>query len=338
MPMSPDLPPLTWNAFFDSWHLAVGWLVFCVVAGTGYLVGLSRARRRDRRPVHPMRVVSFFAGLALLAWCVSSAIDVYAMSLFWVHMIEHLTLITIVPALLVLGSPLTVLRASGGERWQARFDRVVQHGPVAVLTHPLVGLLAYSSVIVYTHLMPFMDRMTAHPWLMPAEQVAYLVSGWMLLVGTIGDEPIRWQTPYLMRLVILIAAMIPDTLVGVVLLQAMTVPFPDYMMMRPSWALPPLDDIDTAGSLMWAGGDGLMMLLAVGVIVALLAGHGRDRFLGSWLESVRTQTFYEHVGSGDSVADRPEGATIDDDDAALDAYNQMLRRLNRQHDGEDLPG
>lgn len=336
MDMTPGLPPLTWDAFFHTRQLNLGWLLFCVAAATGYLVALGRARRRGGMPVHPVRVVSFLLGLLLLAWCLSSAIDGYAMALFWVHMVEHLSLITVVPALLVLGSPLTVLRAAGGERWQAGFDRVVQHGPVALLTHPLVGLLVYSSVIFYTHLTPFMDRMMVHPWLMPAEQVAYVVSGWMLLVGTIGDEPIRWHTPYLFRIVILVAAMIPDTLVGLALMQATTVPFPEYMMMRPSWAAAPLDDLDTAGSLMWVGGDGLMMVLAVGVVVALLSGHGRDQFLGTWLESVRTQNFDEQVGrSGGDAGARSTGRTIDDDDAALDAYNAMLRRLDRSDQGPD---
>ncbi len=325
MHMMPDLPPFGWHAFWHTWHLNLGWLLFCVLAGVGYLVALRRARGRAGMPVHPARVACFYGALLVLAWCTASAIDGYAMALFWVHMVEHLTLIMVVPALLVLGSPLTVVRAAGDERWQARFDRVVQHGPVAVLTHPLVGLLVYSSVIFYTHMTSFMDQMMVHPWLMPAEQVAYVVAGWMLLVGTIGDEPIRWHTPYLFRIIILIAAMIPDTLVGLVLMQATTVPFPDYMMMRPAWTMAPLDDIDVAGSLMWVGGDGLMMVLAVGIVVALLLGHGRDQFLGSWLDSARTQAFYEHVGT---EAERSTSATIDDDDAALEAYNRMLRRLD----------
>ena len=331
----PGLPPLTWYAFFHTWQLNLGWVVFCVAAAAGYLLALSRARQRGGMPVHPVRVACFLVGIGLLVWTMNSAIDGYAMALFWMHMVEHLTLITVVPAFLVLGSPLTVLRASGGEGWQARFDRVVQHGPVAWLTHPLVGLLAYSSVIFVAHLTSFMDEMVVRPWLMPAEQVAYVVSGWMLLVGTIGDEPIRWQTPYLFRLVILVAAMIPDTLVGIVLLQADTAPFPDYLAMRPPWTLLGLDDTRVAGSLMWAGGDGLMMVLAFGIVIALLGGHGQDRFLGSWLESARAQTFYEHVGSTGADDDRPGGASIDEDDAALEAYNQMLRRLDGSGPGQE---
>jgi putative copper resistance protein D len=328
-----DLPPYTWHAFFDSWHLNVGWLVLCVVAAAVYLGALHRAHLRGVRPVHRVRVVSFLGGLVVLGWCLSSSIDVYAMSLFWVHMIEHLTLISVVPALVVLGHPLTVLRAAGGEEWQHRFDRVVKHGPMAVLTHPMVGLMVYGVVIFYTHLTPFMDQMTAHPWLTSLEQALYLVSGWMVLVGTIGEEPIRWQTSYLMRLIVLVMAMIPDTLVGIVLLQTPANPFPSYMAMRPTWATPAVHDIEIGGSLMWAGGDFLMMSMALGIVISFISGRTSDRLIGPWLESVRTNTFNEHISrAGVAVnTERAPGGTIDDD-AAMDAYNEMLRRLSNRGD------
>jgi len=327
MTMDHDVPPLTWYTFFHTWHVDTGWVVACAVLGVGYLVALRRAVRRDGLPVHPVRVGCFFAGLLLLALCLCSAVDGYAMSLFWMHMVEHLTLITVVPALLVLGHPLTVLRASGDERWQQRYDRVVLRGPVSYLMHPAVGLVTYAAVIFYTHLTPFMDAMVEHPWLMGAEQVAYVVSGWMLLVGVIGEEPIRWQTPYLMRLVYLVMAMIPDTLVGIVLLQTWKAPFPMYMEMRPAWTTSVHRDLDIGGSLMWALGDGLMMLLSVGIVVSLVSGGTRDRLLGPWLESARSNAFAEHVARSGATVPTQRGATIDDDDAALEAYNEMLRRM-----------
>jgi putative copper resistance protein D len=333
MPPGGDNVPWGWHALLHTWQPNPGWLLFCALAGLWYAFALHRAIRLGGMPVEPVRVVSFFGGLAVLAGCLCSAVDVYAMALFWVHMIEHLTLITVVPALIVLGHPLTVLRASGGERWQRGVDRVVQRWPGAAMTHPAVGLVSYSVVIFYTHLTPFMDQMQHHPWLMPVEQAVYLVAGWMLLVGTIGEEPIRWQTPYLVRLVLLLLAMVPDTLVGIVLLQTPTVPFPLYMRMRPSWAPPGLHDLDIGASLMWALGDGLMMLLAVGIVVSLTIGNTRERLLGPWLESVRTNTFIENVGRNDTV--RWSGgldARIDDDDAALAAYNDMLRRMSGPRD------
>ena len=103
-------------------------------------------------PVGPVRIACFVLGVVSLCVCLSSAVDAYAMSLFWMHMIEHLTLIMLVPALLVLGHPLTVLRASGGERWQAGFDRFMYSLPVAIVTHPFVGMAVYADQSVFVQI------------------------------------------------------------------------------------------------------------------------------------------------------------------------------------------
>jgi len=184
-------------------------------------------------------------------------------------------------------------------------------------------------VVFYTHLTPFMDRMADNPHLMVAEQLAYICAGWLMLLPLIGEEPIRWQTPYLLRLALLIVAMIPDTFVGIILLQTQKDPFPMYMGMRPPWATSALHDLDIGGSLMWSLGDGLMMLLCVGIVVSLISGQTSDRILGPWLESVRTNTFNEHIERTGGHVDGERGATIDDDDA-LAAYNDMLQRLGRR--------
>jgi putative copper resistance protein D len=320
-------PPLTWHTFWTTWQPHPGWLVVCGLAAGAYVVGAILCGRRGDR-VHPIRVACFLGGSLLLAVCLCSAVDGYAMSLFWMHMIEHLTLITVVPALLVLGHPFTVLRNAGGRSWRAGFDTAVHRPPLAQLTHPLVGLVAYGLVVFYTHLTPFMDKMAMSSSMMTLEQVLYLGSGFWLLLGAIGDEPLRWRTPYLLRLVLLVMAMVPDTLVGIVLLQTEKDPFPTYMSMRPSWAPGALHDLDIGGSLMWAAGDGLMMCLALGVMLTLLTRR-RDMFLGSWLESARTATLVGHVErTGGSVGvDDLQDRTIDDDDATLDAYNDMLKRL-----------
>jgi putative membrane protein len=133
------LPPLDWGTFLGTWQLQPGWTLVCAVLLVAYLWGVRRGVRHGGT-VSPVRVVFFVLGLALLLTCLSSAIDAYAMSLFWMHMVEHLTLITVVPAFLVLGHPLTVLRNAGGETWRARADHLLQTSPVSWLAHPLLGL------------------------------------------------------------------------------------------------------------------------------------------------------------------------------------------------------
>ncbi len=327
--MTSMLPPLDWSTFLTHWHLRPVWLVFAVVVLAGYVGALAVARRHGVRAVHPARVVSFVAGVALLLFTVSSAIDVYAMAVFWDHMVEHLLLIMVVPALLVLGHPLTVVRAAASTRGrEGAFDAFVRSWPVSVLTHPVVGFVLYSVVLIATHLTSFMDAMATHGWLMDAEQWIYLVSGYLFLLPLIGSEPIRWQVPYLGKLAMILLGMTPDTVVGIVLMQTTYNMFPVMEAGHPAWAPAPLMDLQIAGALMWAGGDGLMMLLGVGITLAMITHAGSASVIGERLEGVRRRTLAEHVALGGGTMVIADDTDVDEDDVALEAYNQMLARMS----------
>ena len=331
--MPPMLPPFHWGSFLRVWEFRPGWDAFALLLLAGYVAGLVVCRRHGVRSVHPVRVLMFVLGVALLVLTVSSAVDAYAMALFWDHMVEHLLLIMVVPALLVLGHPLTVLRAAASTRGRAgTVDGVLRSGPVAVLTHPVFAVALYSVVIVATHLTSFMDVMATHHWVMAGEQVLYLASGYLFLLPLLGNEPIRWRLPYLLRIALLLGAMTPDTVVGIVLMQTVSDIFPVMMAGHPAWALSPVDDLHMAGGIMWAGGDGLMMFMAVGVVIALIASGDEKVALGSWLQGVRRTTLADAVARGDATgATFDDEADVDEDDAMLAAYNRMLARLDREN-------
>ncbi|HWU22474.1 MAG TPA: cytochrome c oxidase assembly protein [Nocardioides sp.] len=318
------MPRLSWANLLDQWRLSPGWLIASALLMVGYLGAYAAARRTGRRKgssVPAWRAVSFTTGCVLMWATVSSGVGGYAMAVFWMHMVLHLVLIMVVPALLVLGHPITVVLEGLPEDSQAQARRIVRSWPVTALTHQLTGLALYAVVIVATHLTGFMDQMTVHPWLMTGEQVLYVVTGFLFLLPLLGEEPIRPDPPYLFRLLLVLIAMVPDTLVGIVLLQTDHDPFPVMMGRHPAWAPPALQDVHTAGGLMWAGGDGLMMLLAIGLMLAVLTSPTRrTRMTGAWLDSARRANLADHTGVADDVDP--------DSDAALDAYNAMLRRLS----------
>jgi putative copper resistance protein D len=323
------MQPLDWASFVGSWRLVPGWLAVVVVLAAGY--GVLRVRGRSRSTVHPWRAGSFVLGCALLWVCVASGIGAYAMDLFWMHMVLHLLLIMVVPALLVLGHPITVALESLSPGRQSRARSLVASRAVGVLVHPASGLVVYTVVIVGTHLTGFMDQMAMHPWLMPAEQVLYVVAGCLLFLPLLGEEPIRSDLGYLLRLVLFLLAMVPDTVVGIVLLQDTADPFPMMAEHHPSWAPPALSDVHTAGGLMWAVGDGLMMFAAVGLMVSVVTSPSkRERMTGRWLDAVRSNVIATEVGAD------PARPLDPDSDDAYAAYNRMLQRLaaERGSDGD----
>ncbi len=112
-----------------------------------------------------------------------------------------------------------------------------------MLTHPLVGFGLYAGVIVGSHLTGFMDAMVAHSWLGGAEQWLYLVAGYLYLLPLVGDEPMRSRLPCLGRLGLLLVAMVPDTVVGIVLMQTSYDMFPAMEAGHPGWAPAALRDL-----------------------------------------------------------------------------------------------
>jgi putative copper resistance protein D len=279
-------------------------------------------RGRKRSTVPLWRAVSFVLGCAGLWGCVSSGIGRYSMAVFWMHMVLHLLLIMVVPTLLVLGHPVTVALEGLQDRRRSRARLLVASRPVRILAHPATGLVVYTVVIIGTHLTGFMDQMARHAWLMPAEQILYVAAGYLFFLPLLGEEPIRPHPGYLLRLVLFLIAMVPDTLVGIVLLQATTDPFPVMMRQHPAWAPPALTDIHVAGGLMWAAGDGLMMFAAVGLMIAVVTSPSRrERMTGAWLDRVRSTVIVTEVGAD------PTRPLDPDSDEAYAAYNRMLQRL-----------
>lgn len=300
---------LTWYVALTAWDMPLAVAVVLVLAAAGYLCAVVRARTWPTG-----RSACFLAALAVTAIAVGGSVDVYSGVLFSMHMVQHLLLIMVIPALFILGRPLELLRTARGERARRIPAR---RRIMRVLTHPAVAFPYYAAVVVGTHLTPFQQDALLHPWLHGVEELLYLSSGYLLLLPILGGEGAPRTLSYLMRLVVLLGGMVVDTIVGVILLMTPTEPFPAYAASGRTWGPSPLDDLHLGGAIMWVGGDVLMAALAIIVISQWVNSPGQGNDLGTWLESARRSA----VGGADSDLD------LDDDEEALRAYNAKLARL-----------
>src|ERR1700722_1995762 len=126
-------------------------LVYVVLAGWLYVLG-SRARDRPA----PLHALSFFAGLLTIVIALDSPIDRYADQLFWVHMLQHILLLTVAPPLFLLARPwprmwralpletrTSVARTVANARWTS---------PIRALSRPLPAWLLFCATIVGWHI------------------------------------------------------------------------------------------------------------------------------------------------------------------------------------------
>lgn len=314
------LTPLFGSALFTAWQLDAVALAVLVLLGTVYLSGVALVPVRSPGRRWPVRhTAAFLGGLAVCGFATCGSIAVYDQVLFTAHMAGHLALVMVAPALLAAGRPLGLALAAAPQRRRARISRRL-HGPVlSVLTAPPVALAAYTVVIVGSHLTGLMNVIMRNDWAGQLEHLVYLLVGFQFFVLVVGDEPIRWRLAAPARWLLLAVAMAVDTFTGIVLMQGT-----HAVQLAPSALdVSALSDTRTGGAIMWFGGDAIMALIMVGLVVGWLRTVDHAPAEKGWLEQARGATFADHTGShGVDTVD-------DEDEAARAAYNDWLAKLNR---------
>jgi cytochrome c oxidase assembly factor CtaG len=323
------LPRLTVGALLSHWQFHVVPSALAVIALVGYAFAVNRAAASGHDWGRG-RSAAWTVGWVLFAVTTQSGIDGYGQLLFWMHMVEHLLLIMVVPLLLVLGAPVRL--------WQTvRSQHQRRRSPIGWLMNPVVGLLLYTATIVGTHLTGFMDQEMDHPWLAIEEQLLYVAVGTLFFLPLVGDEPSRWRLDAPARAFVLVLAMPVDTFTGVVLSQANHYPWPAMAAMHPVWAPSLLADLHGGGAVMWVGGDAIMVAIAGAVLVGWARGGHLEVGAGRWLESIRANRLADttsRTADPNVAADQLLDADSDDQ---LGAYNRYLGRINQPSPGTSTP-
>jgi putative copper resistance protein D len=325
LPLHPLFGPhVGASPLFTVWHLDAVALALIVLVGAWYLTGVALVAVRSPGRRWPLRRTALFvSGLAVCAYATNGSIAVYDQVLFTAHMVGHLALVMVAPALLVAGRPLTLTLAASAPPHRARIERVVQGRLVGLLSSPPVALASYTVVIVGSHLTGLMDTVMRNTWAGQVEHLVYVLVGCQFFALVIGDEPLRWRLASPARWLLLAVAMAVDTFTGVVLLQGThTV----AMLRSPNLDVNALSDTRTGGAIMWFGGDAIMAVVMIMLVISWLrAADSRQGEDAGWLEQARRATIAGNIG----VTAEPDAGGFDDDDAARDSYNAWLARLDR---------
>src|SRR5579872_5268799 len=133
------------DAFLRSWPSDPALIVTLALTAAIYLRGWLELRRRTPARWIEGRLLAFVGGLAAIFLALGSPIEPFASLLLSVHMVQHLLLLMVAPALLWLGAPffplLRGVPAPIRRYWIGPVlrARAVRHF-FARLTHPFVAL------------------------------------------------------------------------------------------------------------------------------------------------------------------------------------------------------
>lgn len=304
----PIPPPLTGVRWIGTWYVEPAWATVAVLAAAWYLLSYWRMRTRgDRWP--PYRVVLWLVGCATLLWATSGAPGVYGRTQFSLHMVQHMTLMMVVPMLLVGSAPATLalrtLRArDDGSRGPREWLLAVVHSrALSVLANPVVAAgLFIGSLFVFYYSPLFGVALSTHTGHM-LMSLHFLATGYLFAWVLMGTDPGPARPAYPIRVLVLLVTVSAHAFFALGIMAQTTVLASDWFAsigLHDTAAL--LADQRTGGGIAWGMAEIPTLIMAI--VVAVQWSRSDDR------EARRK----------DRQADR-------DGDAELTAYNSYLSRL-----------
>lgn len=314
-PLPPELTP---TSYFTVWKFDLAWTLVALFAIVLYLAGVWRLHQRgDKWPIG--RTIAWVAGQFMLFYTTNGALNAYEQYLFSQHMLGHMMLTMMIPLVLVLGAPITLLLRATHKRtdgsWGAReWVLWAIHTPYSkFITHPVVAAVIFAGslwVFYFTSMFRWATQEhLGHQWMI----IHFLISGYLFCLSMIGIDPVPYRFPYPLRIATLFATMAAHAFFGVTIMSTQGLMLAEwYGAMGRTWGLTPLEDQNMGGGIAW--GIGELPTLTLAMIVA-----------------------FQWSRSDDKIQKRKDRAADRSGDADLKAYNEMLaQQAERDRQAEQV--
>jgi cytochrome c oxidase assembly factor CtaG len=258
---------------FKHWSLDPG-LLYVVAAAYLYLRG-SRGRWTPTRP----EAASFVAGLVTIVIALDSPIDYYADELLWVHMIQHIILLTVSPPLFLLGRPWPrmwrALPLGPRTRLASTLAQARWTLPIRALSRPLPAFVLFNLTILAWHIPAAYDLTLRYGTVHVCEHAMFFFTGLLFWARVINPGPLRPQLAWPVRIAYTSGAMVVGWLLAITFVLVPHAIYSYYAALpsRPG-GISALADQQIAAGMMWVPG-------SLAYTATLIAGLYR------WLEPSR---------------------------------------------------
>ena len=268
--------PLEWAGLATA---AVGIKVGAVV----YVVGWRCYRLRLPGRFAGRQLAAFLGGLACLCAAIFPPLDEAADARLSAHMVQHILLLTLAPALLLMGNPLLpLLRGLPGSFRRSlvaplfRERRLRRAGHA--LVHPLVALLL-SSVILWIWHVPALYQLALRvPAIHLIEHASFFTGGLLFWYPVVQPWPSRPRWPTGAMVPYLLAADVQNTVLAALLTFSDRVLYPFYEFHSQATQAAALNDQVLAGVIMWVPMSLAYLIPAALLTIRLLSPATREAF------------------------------------------------------------
>lgn len=186
----------------------VGTLLVIAAAGAYAIASARPSPRGNRWPL--ARTISFLSGLALFSAAVQSPLDVYD-ELAWFHSAQHLLVMMVVPPLLVLGAPITLLLRTVSPRARREIVGVLNDPAMKKVSGPIAGIgltLEYHGTMFLVMLTGLYGYTLHHEWAHVLTHAYLFTCGLLFWMPLIGRDPAGFRPPPWAK-VVMVASGVP---------------------------------------------------------------------------------------------------------------------------------
>jgi putative membrane protein len=191
---------------------------------------------RPRSAAARIRALYFYAALLTIFVALAGPIDSLAEKLFWVHMVQHVLLLTVAPPLIVLSAPWMSIWRPLPLGLRRSVARTVARSPrlgwlratCRWLSRPTGAWLAFSVNLIGWHIPPAYDLAIRSTAVHALEHITYLAFGVLLWLQVLDSPPMRVRLDSLKRVYYMTAAMLVGWGLSIVLALAPNPLYPIY--------------------------------------------------------------------------------------------------------------
>ena len=201
----------------------------------------------------PVSTLAFAMGYCLLTLALLSPIDPLGGQLSWVHMIQHMLVMTVAVPLMLIGSPgLVCLRGvpAFSRRWLVRSKLLLDRGVGPWLWSPGMAWSVYAAATWIWHLPVLYGATLRSQIARDLQHLTFFVAAWLFWRPLLHNRR-RDSMPAGMAVFYLLTTTLHVTVLGVLMTIAPLAWYGEYADTVQLWGWSPLEDQQMAGLIMW---------------------------------------------------------------------------------------